>query len=60
MTASAIEQAITNIKLKSHGPEQRLQHALTINFHPDRLTSDGTPLLLTIANDGVLKSQFET
>lgn len=33
---------------------------VTINFHPDRLTSSGVPLLEAIANDGVLKSQFET
>ncbi|MGL6213535.1 DUF3626 domain-containing protein [Billgrantia desiderata] len=33
---------------------------ITINFHPDRLTSSGIPLLHAIAKDGVLKSQFET
>lgn len=33
---------------------------VTINFHPDRLTSSGIPLLHAIAKDGVLKSQFET
>lgn len=33
---------------------------VTINFHPDRLTSTGMPLLAAIISDGVLKSQFET
>ncbi|GAL20136.1 hypothetical protein JCM19235_4336 [Vibrio maritimus] len=33
---------------------------ITINFHPDRLTADNTPLLLAMAQSGVLKSQFET
>lgn len=33
---------------------------VTINFHPDRMTLSGVPLLEAINNDGVLKSQFET
>ncbi|WP_234268469.1 DUF3626 domain-containing protein [Billgrantia ethanolica] len=33
---------------------------VTINFHPDRLTLSGIPLLHAIAKDGVLKCQFET
>ncbi|MDC5855431.1 DUF3626 domain-containing protein [Vibrio europaeus] len=35
-------------------------YAVTINFHPDRFTHDGRPLIEQIAHDGVLKSQFET
>ncbi len=37
-----------------------MRYAITINFHPDRYTSDNKPLLQTIAEDGFLKSQFET
>lgn len=33
---------------------------LTINFHPDRQTINGEPVLFAILKDGVLKSQFET
>lgn len=43
------------IKLKeSQGME------VTINFHPDRITKTGVPVLESIANDGLLRSQFET
>jgi hypothetical protein len=33
---------------------------VTVNFHPDRLTRDGRPVLSRIASDGHLRSQFET
>lgn len=33
---------------------------VTINFHPDRITSGGVLVLEAIANDGLLRSQFET
>lgn len=33
---------------------------ITINFHPDRLGSDGQIVLSAIASDGFLRSQFET
>lgn len=33
---------------------------VTINFHPDRLTSDGLPVLNALAKDGFIRSQFET
>ncbi|MDO8908476.1 MAG: DUF3626 domain-containing protein [Pseudohongiella sp.] len=33
---------------------------VTVNFHPDRLTRDGQPVLSRIASDGYLRSQFET
>lgn len=33
---------------------------VTINFHPDRLTADGQPILNTLAKDGFIRSQFET
>ncbi|MCL9780129.1 DUF3626 domain-containing protein [Vibrio sp. S4M6] len=60
MVNRAVEQAIENIRLKSVGAESPIRCAVTINFHPDRYTSDNKSLLQAIANDGVLKSQFET
>ncbi|MGR5559320.1 DUF3626 domain-containing protein [Vibrio fortis] len=60
MTEGAIEQAIANIRSKSCCEEGNHVHAVTINFHPDRYTSNKTPLLQAIARDGKLKSQFET
>lgn len=60
MAKNAVEQAIENIRLKSKGMKGSLSCAITINFHPDRYTSDNKPLLQAIADDGFLKSQFET
>ncbi|WP_394243722.1 DUF3626 domain-containing protein [Vibrio astriarenae] len=60
MSQSAVEQALANIKSKSVGGEYSKGHSVTINFHPDRLTATGKPLLAAIAEDGFLKSQFET
>ncbi|MBC9716094.1 DUF3626 domain-containing protein [Streptomyces sp. TRM66268-LWL] len=33
---------------------------VTLNFHPDRLTQDGTPILDAMAEHGVYRSQFVT
>lgn len=33
---------------------------ITINFHPDRLANAGRPILGILAQDGCLRSQFET
>lgn len=60
MHQAAVEQAIENVKVKSHGVATAISHPITINFHPDRYTSIGKPILQAIAEDGVLKSQFET
>ena len=60
MTRNVTEVAIENIRLKSQGSEYPTKHAVTINFHPDRYTNNNKPLLLSIAADGFLKSQFET
>ncbi|CAM3970321.1 DUF3626 domain-containing protein [Vibrio neonatus] len=60
MFTNAVEQAINNIRLKSKGIDEHLDCAVTINFHPDRVTADNKPLLQAIADDGFLKSQFET
>ncbi|EGA68979.1 hypothetical protein VISI1226_06728 [Vibrio sinaloensis DSM 21326] len=60
MNNNRIQHAIDTISSKSRGVVSPPEHALTINFHPDRLTSSGKPLLIAIAEDGRLKSQFET
>ncbi|GLX86952.1 hypothetical protein tloyanaT_32050 [Thalassotalea loyana] len=60
MTNNPVEQAIENIRLKSTGAESFVTGAVTINFHPDRITADNKPILQAIAEDGYLKSQFET
>lgn len=60
MSKSTIKQAIENIREKSKGRIASMTHPVTINFHPDRYTTDNKPLLLEIANNGYLKSQFET
>lgn len=60
MVGNAVEQAIENIRLKSQGTDCLTSCAVTINFHPDRYTSDNKPLLEAMADDGCLKSQFET
>ncbi|NMP33460.1 DUF3626 domain-containing protein [Thalassotalea sp. M1531] len=60
MGKNLVEQAIENIRLKSKGADGTLNCAVTINFHPDRYTSDNRPLLQAIADNGYLKSQFET
>lgn len=60
MSKNVVEQAIENVRVKSKGEVATFEHVVTINFHPDRLTPDQKPLLSSIAEDGYLKSQFET
>ncbi|MDG3085177.1 DUF3626 domain-containing protein [Vibrio hannami] len=60
MGNNIVELAIENIRMKSKGEYYPLKCAVTINFHPDRYTLDNKPLLQAIAEDGYLKSQFET
>ncbi|WP_345332613.1 DUF3626 domain-containing protein [Ferrimonas pelagia] len=52
--------ALNAIQAKSSGVAASCDHPITINFHTDRRTHDGMPLLLAMAKDGQLKSQFET
>ncbi|USD68039.1 DUF3626 domain-containing protein [Vibrio sp. SCSIO 43136] len=56
----AVVKAITSVKNKSQKSARDIKPSITINFHPDRLTYHGQPLLLALAKDGYLKSQFET
>ncbi|BCS98683.1 hypothetical protein DSLASN_43150 [Desulfoluna limicola] len=55
-----VVQAIENVRAKSSGDSDAPKHPVTINFHPDRYTSDNVPLLYDIARVGELRSQFET
>lgn len=55
-----MKQALDFIRSKSSGPPERHNYAITINFHPDRLTVGGNPILAAMARDLRLKSQFET
>ncbi|KXF82862.1 hypothetical protein ATN88_23425 [Enterovibrio coralii] len=54
------QNAISLFQRRSKGNPAPCPFDVTINFHPDRMTSDNQPLLLAIARDGCLKSQFET
>ncbi|WP_234494178.1 DUF3626 domain-containing protein [Vibrio maritimus] len=58
--SNPVDVALTNVRNKSTGTSVQEAFTITINFHPDRLTADNTPLLLAMAQSGVLKSQFET
>ena len=60
MSKTVVAQAIENAREKSLGDFEVIKHVVTINFHPDRFTSDNVPLLSAIANVGELRSQFET
>ncbi|GAL34655.1 hypothetical protein JCM19240_4205 [Vibrio maritimus] len=60
MSRTPVETALTNIRQKSTGSRLQQPLSITINFHPDRLTTKGEPLLLAMAKSGSLKSQFET
>ncbi|MGF1681574.1 DUF3626 domain-containing protein [Photobacterium minamisatsumaniensis] len=60
MSKHVVDKAIENIRLKSQSASEVMEYPITINFHPDRFTSDNVPLLSAIAHDGELKSQFET
>ncbi|MFD2178488.1 DUF3626 domain-containing protein [Veronia pacifica] len=60
MAKNVVEQAIENVRLKSQGLDSLVTSVITINFHPDRFTAENKPILQAIAEDGYLKSQFET
>lgn len=54
------KQAVKAVRSKSKGKTSSSAFEVTINFHPDRLTESGQPLLVAICNDMRIKSQFET
>lgn len=53
-------RAIQSIQGGSLGELPKNELCVTINFHPDRLTQAGLPVLMAMAKAGYLKSQFET
>ena len=55
-----MKHVIEIISAKSLGKPESQAYEITINFHPDRFTPSGLPLLEAIADDQCLKSQFET
>lgn len=54
------KQALEHAARQSRNTPLASKCSLTINFHPDRITLSGEPLLAAMAADGQLKSQFET
>ena len=57
---SAQEHAINHVYNKSTGDPVAENFDITVNFHPDRKSRDGIPILSAILKDQVLKSQFST
>ena len=56
----AAQRALRHVAtLSSGGPVDRSLR-ITLNFHPDRVTRDGKPLLEQLAAEGVYRSQFVT
>ncbi|MFD3552034.1 DUF3626 domain-containing protein [Streptomyces goshikiensis] len=53
------ERALRHVRTLSSGPPVDPALRVTLNFHPDRET-DGRPVLETLADDGVYRSQFVT
>lgn len=51
--------AIAHVAALSTGPALDASLAVTLNFHPDRLHA-GRPLLQSLLDEGVYRSQFET
>lgn len=54
------ERAINFIRSKSSGSRPHDYCEINVNFHPDRKTINGDPILVVLARDGLLKTQFET
>lgn len=60
LIGSPQERAIRLIHEKFDGEEVQFNLGATINFHPDRTTPSGLPVLEAIRCDGLVKSQFES
>lgn len=52
-------RALASVAERSSGPSVDPTLHVTFNFHPDRL-HHGTPILESLAKDGIYRSQFET
>lgn len=55
----AQQQAIAHVASLSSGTPVNDSLRVTLNFHPDR-RANGEPLLVSLARDGIYRSQFET
>jgi hypothetical protein len=53
-------QALAHVAALATGEPAEPSWRVTLQFHPDRLTRDGRPVLASMARDGVYRSQFET
>jgi hypothetical protein len=60
MPQLALHRALAHVASMSSGPPLDPALRVTLNFHPDRLTSTGEPILDAIGRDGLYRSQFET
>jgi hypothetical protein len=67
VSAEAVQQglppdarALRQVAQRSHGGPLDRSLRITLSFHPDRATRDGTPLLERLGVDGVYRSQFVT
>jgi hypothetical protein len=59
MSSYAVSRALAHVAQLSRGWALDRSLRITLNFQPDRLVG-GRPILLSMAQDGVYKSQFET
>jgi hypothetical protein len=59
MSSYAVNQALAHVAQLSRGWPVDRTLRVTLNFHPDRVVA-GRPILLSMAGDGVYRSQFET
>lgn len=57
---SIVANVIRHVRSKANGDPVDGQISVTINFHPDRYTIDGKPILCEMAKSQYLKSQFQT
>ncbi|MCC7371201.1 MAG: DUF3626 domain-containing protein [Chloroflexi bacterium] len=57
---SPIQRALNHVTTLSHGEPLDPSLRITLQFHPDRRSRDGRPLLTALRQDGCYRSQFET
>ena len=55
-----IQHALAHVATLSHGEPLDLSLRITLQFHPDRMTRTGEPLLAALVRDRIYRSQFET
>jgi Protein of unknown function (DUF3626) len=57
---TALDRAVAHVASMSSGGPLDPALRVTLNFHPDRLTAGGQPILDVMRRDGLYRSQFET